>query len=153
MQMYSTVDAYNPTAYDGASPFNAAASVRRGERTSEQFWRQLVRQQPRFSHHSLFESDADSPWNSLSFSPKITMLAPVPRFSTVHCAAACRPFGTSMPNNTTRHPRALRTNRTGKAFQLLPLLLIMTCVTFGPIIAAERDDRFNKLKNCDVCLL
>ena len=86
--------------------------------------------------------------DSLSLSSKFTMPVPVPRFSAAHCAAACRPFGTSTPSHSMRHPRAPIANRTGKAFQLLSSLLMITWITFGPIIDPERENRPNKPKNC-----
>lgn len=64
----------------------------------------------------------------------VAPVAAVPRCSAAHRTAACRPFGTSTANQITRLAQAQRRNKNGKPSQLFPDLLMITWITFGPII-------------------
>lgn len=72
----------------------------------------------------------------------------VSRCSAAHRTAARRPFGTSTANHITRLAEVQRRNKNGKPSQLLPDLLMIAWITFGPIIDDDVFDSPNRLKNC-----
>lgn len=77
----------------------------------------------------------------------LAALATFPRCSAAHRTAARRPFGTSTPNQMTRLAEVQRMNKNGKPSQLLPDLLMIAWIMFGPIIDDEVFDSPNRLKN------
>jgi len=79
--------------------------------------------------------------------PELVALPAVPRRSAAHRTAARRPFGTSTANQITRLAQVHRKNKNGKPSQLLPVLLMIIWITFGPIIDDAVFDSPNRPKN------
>jgi hypothetical protein len=71
----------------------------------------------------------------------------VPRCSAAHRTAARRPFCTSTVNQISRLAARQIANKNGKPSQLLPDLLMITWITFGPIMDDARLDNPNNPKN------
>lgn len=67
--------------------------------------------------------------------------------SFAHATASRRPLWISTPNQITRDAAVQRANKNGNPIQLFPLLLMIACITFGPIIEDARFDKPKRPKN------
>jgi hypothetical protein len=121
--------------------------------------KQQERKSPSFHNGSLYPrlpsgssySAPSMPSDSVSFqvpSNRKRALYGVPRCSAAQRSASFRPLGTSTANQMTRPDARHIPKRNGKPFQMLPVLSMITWITFGPMTDDARFVNPNRAKNC-----